>query len=120
LIEAEAEQQALRGELHHRLLESAHNHPATRPLAYQDPEAEPVMVPDGDGGQDIAVIPAPNPIPVGITARPNPMTHPETVISSWRLVSREEALAPIREALDPARRQPWWQRLANKGATSNG
>jgi hypothetical protein len=62
-------------------------------------------------GEDIAVIPPPNPIPVGITSRPNPMTHPQTVISSWRLVSREEALAPIREVLDPARRQPWWQRL---------
>jgi hypothetical protein len=56
-------------------------------------------------GEDIAVIPPPNPIPVGITSRPNPMTHPQTVISSWRLVSREEALAPIREVLDPARRQ---------------
>lgn len=107
---AEVEQQALRRELHRRLLESYTTPSATLPCPAREPEPEPVMVRQ-QSGEDIAVIPPPNPIPVGITSRPNPMTHPQTVISSWRLVSREEALAPIREVLDPARRQPWWQRL---------
>ena len=106
LIEAEAEQQHLRRQLQRRLREANGSQPVLPPTP-EGVEIEPDV--DGHG---MTVIPPPNPIPHGITARPNPMTHPEEVISSWRLLSREEALAPIRAALDPAqRRHAWWQKL---------
>jgi hypothetical protein len=112
LIESESEQQHLRHQLHLHIREAAAR--STLPPAPEGVEIEP----DTDG-HGMTVIPPPNPIPHGITARPNPMTHPETVISSWRLLSREEALAPVRAALDPAqRRHPWWHRLTQ--ARSNG
>lgn len=108
LIEAETEQHHLRQELHRRL-RGALSVPPMLPPAPDGVEIEPDV--DGHG---LTVIPARNLIPHGITARPNPMTHPETVISSWRLLSREEALASVRAALDPAhRRNAWWQRLTN-------
>lgn len=106
LIEAEAEQHHLRQQLHRRPREASMIH-STLPPAPEGVEIEPDV--DGHG---LTVIPPPNPIPHGITARPNPMTHPEEVISSWRLLSREEALAPLRAALDPAqRRHAWWHKI---------
>jgi hypothetical protein len=51
------------------------------------------------------------PIPYGITARANPMTHPVTPLSADRTadVGREEALAGVRALF--LRRRSWWQRL---------
>ena len=51
-------------------------------------------------------------VPYGITARPNPMTHPLTPLNSAVIPenNRDDALAGVR-ALFAARRRPWWQRL---------
>lgn len=51
-------------------------------------------------------------VPYGITARPNPMTHPLTPLNSAVIPenNREDALASVR-ALFATRRRPWWQRL---------
>ena len=53
-----------------------------------------------------------DPIPPGITARANPMTHPVTPHSAGGSTEsgRDEVLANVR-ALFMMRRRPWWQRL---------
>jgi excisionase family DNA binding protein len=50
------------------------------------------------------------PVPAGITARPNPMTHPATLFRPSCVGNRDEALAPERE-LFKGRRRVWWYRL---------
>jgi excisionase family DNA binding protein len=51
-------------------------------------------------------------IPAGITARPNPMTHPAT---EWRPLpspSREDLLEPLRDLFrERSRPRGWWRRL---------
>jgi hypothetical protein len=56
---------------------------------------------------------AANVVPVGVTARANPMTHPVTPMSSSRSHDngRDEALASVRALFASAQRRPWWQRL---------
>jgi excisionase family DNA binding protein len=49
-------------------------------------------------------------LPQGITARPNPMTHPATQFRPACVTNRDDALAPVRE-LFKSRRRDWWQRL---------
>jgi len=55
---------------------------------------------------------AEEPVPQGVTARANPMTHPITPLSARVApdTGRDEALAGVR-ALFLMRRRPWWQRL---------
>jgi excisionase family DNA binding protein len=95
LVEARQEQGALLAELRRSVL------------------CAEAVLPDGDEVEfSAAQQPTADPFPAGVTARPNPMTHPATVFNSWRLTSREEALAPLRALLQPESRGPWWQRLA--------
>jgi hypothetical protein len=55
-------------------------------------------------------------IPHGITARPNPMTHPAAALGFSAVPSREQALAPIEALLqDRARRAGWWPRQRRVG-----
>jgi hypothetical protein len=50
--------------------------------------------------------------PHGITARPNPMTHPSSVFTPARGPAGEELLQPVRHLFkrDEPRR-PWWQKI---------
>lgn len=98
LVEARRDQEALMAALRRSVSENGPDREA---------EAEEKVHPPAMPGAEVG------PFPAGITARPNPMTHPASVISSWRFASREEALAPLRALLQPeTRRGPWWQRLA--------
>ncbi len=53
--------------------------------------------------------PADEPFPPGITARPNPMTHPATELRSCRSASRDDLLEPVRELFrrEPRHRAGW-------------
>jgi len=48
-------------------------------------------------------------VPFGITARPNPMTHPLSALEPVHVPSREEALAPTRSLFTRPTRRTWWQ-----------
>ena len=55
---------------------------------------------------------APEPFPTGITARPNPMTHPLSCVHPAVDRPRDEVLDPVRELfLRHGRQRPWWRRL---------
>lgn len=49
--------------------------------------------------------------PVGITARPNPMTHPTPKVVMAPSPSRDELLEPVRSLFTRESRRSWWQRL---------
>jgi hypothetical protein len=53
-------------------------------------------------------------VPAGVTARPNPMTHPLTPLNRAVVPdgSRDDVLAGVRQ-LFATRRRSWWQRLPN-------
>jgi excisionase family DNA binding protein len=91
-----------------RLIEAEREHAQLRE------ELQQVTSPAPAGAQPpVAPEVAADPFPAGITARPNPMTHPATVLPPARALSRDEALAPLRALFEPeSRRGAWWQRLA--------
>jgi excisionase family DNA binding protein len=85
-------------------------------------EAVPLRVVSESGGLkgeglmlDVFGLAAPvadEPFPPGITARPNPMTHPTSAFKPSRGPSGEELLQPVRHLFKrEERRRSWWQKL---------
>jgi hypothetical protein len=82
--------------------------PAARPAAPRMPE--PVSEPEPEP-------PAFSSLPHGITARPNPMTHPATTFSAVRGPAGEELLQPVRHLFKrDEQRRPWWQKFPVVGS----
>jgi hypothetical protein len=81
--------------------------PAPRP-APRAPEPAPELEPEP---------PALSSLPHGITARPNPMTHPATTFSAVRGPAGEELLQPVRHLFKrDEQRRPWWQKFPVVGS----
>ncbi len=101
LVEAERERARLRAEL-------------TRPRPEPEPAAQPVATrpepPSVVWSAPVRPVAEPDPFPVGITARPNPMTHPGTGRREPHATTRDELLEPVRTLFKPRRRN-WWNRL---------
>lgn len=47
-------------------------------------------------------------VPVGITARPNPMTHPASAIRRTAEPDRDQLFAPVQELFSARDRRGWW------------
>lgn len=78
--------------------------PSPRPAA-PHPERPPVT-----SATPARPVDEPEPFPVGITARPNPMTHPCNGRRDPYSAARDELLEPVRVLFKP-RRRTWWNRL---------